>query len=131
MQGQLFTDYSLSDGIKATPEWRSLVSAHDEFEAFKDGIRELCDELRNLGHANEAVTEQEAILPLLELLGWTDYLPQQGAGRNEDMPDLLLFPNADAKARAIARESAEQRYRDGLVVVESKHVAHLIGPDQH
>ena len=57
---------------------------------------------------------------MLELLGWTDYLPQQGAARNEDIPDLLLFPDAGSKKRAIARGSAEERYRDAIVVEESK-----------
>ena len=57
---------------------------------------------------------------MLELLGWTDYLPQQGAARNEDIPDLLLFAGADSKARATARSKPNQRYGDALVVEESK-----------
>ena len=122
MPGQLFTDYFLTDGIQATPEWRDLVSLPDEFEAFRDSAREFYDGLRGSGQPNEAVTEQELIRPVLELLGWEDYLPQQGTGRNEDIPDLLLFPDAAAKERAIARESAEQRYMDGVALVESKRL---------
>ena len=122
MSGQLFTDYFLSDGIQATPEWSDLVSSPDEFEAFRDSTRELYDGLRGSSQPNEAVTEQELIRPVLELLGWADYLPQQGAGRNEDIPDLLLFPDEAAKDRAIARESAGQRYRDGVALVESKRL---------
>ena len=53
-------------------------------------------------------------------MGWTDLLAQQGSGHNEDIPDYLLFADADAKARATARPSAEQRYKDALVVVENK-----------
>ena len=68
----------------------------------------------------EAVTEQELIRPVLELLGWTDYLPQQGAARNEDIPDLLLFADADSKARAAARSDPDDRYRDAAAVAESK-----------
>ena len=56
---------------------------------------------------------------MLELLGWTDYLPQQGTSRNEDIPDLLLFASADSKGRA-ARSEPDQRYSDALVVEESK-----------
>ena len=122
MPGQLFTDYFLTDGIQATSEWRDLVSLPDEFEAFRDSAREFYDGLRGSGQPNEAVTEQELIRPVLELLGWEDYLPQQGTGRNEDIPDLLLFPDAAAKERAIARESAEQRYKDGVALVESKRL---------
>ena len=57
---------------------------------------------------------------MLELLGWDDYLPQQGATRNEDIPDLLLFPDAGSKARAAARIRPEERFRDAIVVEESK-----------
>ena len=60
-------------------------------EAFGEGVRRRYDALQAHQNPNEAVTEQELIRPVLELLGWTDYLPQQGAARNEDIPDLLLF----------------------------------------
>ena len=60
---------------------------------------------------NEAVTEHELIRPVLELLGWTDYLPQQGAARNEDIPDLLLFADSDSKTRAAARNQPEPALR--------------------
>ena len=120
MTGNLFTDYFLTDGIKATPEWRTSVAAAAQFDAFRDGVRQRYDALTHSQDPNEAVTEQELIRPVLELLGWTDYLPQQGASRNEDIPDLLLFPDADAKEQAIARGSAEERYHDAVVVEESK-----------
>ena len=79
MAGNLFTDYFLTDGIKATPEWRTSVAAAAQFDAFRDGVRQRYDALTHSQDPNEAVTEQELIRPILELLGWTDYLPQQGA----------------------------------------------------
>ena len=120
MTGNLFTDYFLTDGIKATPEWRTSVAAAAQFDTFRDGVRQRYDALTHSQDPNEAVTEQELIRPVLELLGWTNYLPQQGASRNEDIPDLLLFPHADAKEQAIARSSAGERYHDAVVVEESK-----------
>ena len=120
MAGNLFTGYFLTDGIKATPEWRRSVAAAAQFDTFRDGVRQRYDSLIHSQDPNEAVTEQELIRPILELLGWTDYLPQQGASRNEDIPDLLLFPDVDAKERAIAKASADERYRDAIVVEESK-----------
>ena len=122
MADRLFTDYFLSDGIKATPEWHISVASELEFEAFRNGVRQSYDALSQAQSPIEAVTEQELIRPVLELLGWTDYLPQQSASRSEDIPDLLLFPDADAKERAIARASAEERYRDAVVVEESKRL---------
>ena len=127
MTGNLFTDYFLTDGIKATPEWRtSVAAAAAQFDAFRDGVRQRYDALTHSQDPNEAVTEQELIRPVLELLGWTDYLPQQGASRNEDIPDLLLFPDADAKEQAIARSSTGERYHDAVVVEESKRFGLLL-----
>ena len=120
MPGQLFTEYFLTDGIKATAEWRESVSSAGEFGSFRDGVRERYGALMRLDSPNEAVTEQEIIRPVLELLGWADYLPQQGASGNEDIPDHLLFSDADSKERAGERNSARERYRDAWVVEESK-----------
>ena len=120
MPGQLFTEYFLTDGIKATAEWRESVLSAGEFGSFRDEVRRRYDEMRRLGSPNEAVTEQEIVRPVLELLGWADYLPQQGSSGNEDIPDHLLFSDADSKERAGARSSASERYRDALVVEESK-----------
>ena len=125
MPGRLFTEYFLTDGIKATAEWRESVSAMGEFGSFRDGVRDLYGALMRLDSPNEAVTEQEIIRPVLELLGWTDYLPQQGASGNEDIPDHLLMrgtriSDADSKERAGGRGSASERYRDAWVVEESK-----------
>ena len=48
--------------------------------SFRDGVRERYESLSGSADPNEAVTEQELIRPVLELLGWADYLPQQGTG---------------------------------------------------
>ena len=120
MPGHLFTEYFLTEGIRATPEWRESVASADAFESFRDGVRERYGALSGSVDPNEAVTEQELIRPVLEMLGWTDYLPQQGAARNEDIPDHLLFQDADSKARAAAKGRAEERFSDALVIEESK-----------
>ena len=120
MPGHLFTEYFLTEGIRSTDEWRASISDAAAFDAFRDGVRQHYEALSRSADPNEAVTEQELIRPVLELLGWADYLPQQGAARNEDIPDLLLFPDAASKERAAARVTAEERYRDAIVVEESK-----------
>ena len=119
MPGRLFTDYFLSEGIRSTPEWGESLATPQELDAFRDGLRRLYEALGGSRDPNEAATEQEIILPVLELLGWADYLPQQGASDNEDIPDYLLFPDAVSKERAGSRARAE-RYRDAVVVEESK-----------
>ena len=120
MPGNLFTNYFLTEGIKATAEWRASISDSTAFDVFRDGVRQRYDALSGSEGPNEAVTEQELIRPVLELLGWADYLPQQGATRNEDVPDYLLFIDAASKERAAGRTNPEERFRDAIVVEESK-----------
>ena len=119
MPGQLFTHYFLTDGIKATDEWKTSVSQPDTFDKFSTGIADLFEKFARFKDPNEAVTEQDLICPVLELLGWTDYLPQQGTARNEDIPDYLLFTDTDSKQHAAERK-AEERFQYATVVEESK-----------
>ena len=120
MPGHLFTEYFLTEGIRATSEWRESVASADAFVTFRDGVRERYEALSGSANPNEAVTEQELIRPVLELLGWADYLPQQATRLHEDVPDHLLFQDADSKARAAAKGRQEDRFSDALVVQESK-----------
>ena len=120
MPGHLFASYFLTEGIRDTPEWKAAEAKPEAFAAFREDIRRRYDALSGSADPNEAVTEQELIRPVLELLGWDHYLPQQGATRNEDIPDLLLFPDAGSKERAAARIRPEERFRDAVVVEESK-----------
>ena len=120
MPGNLFTNYFLNEGIKATAEWQASISDSTAFALFRDGVRQCYYALSGAEGPNEAVTEQELIRPVLELLGWADYLPQQGANRNEDIPDYLLFTDAASKGRAATRTIPEERFRDAIVVEESK-----------
>ena len=122
MPGQLFTQYFLTDGIKATPEWKRSVAAPGAFSAFHEAAAQRLGEFSDATHLHEATTEQELVRPLLEALGWRDYLPQQGSSGNEDIPDHLLFADADAKARAITQHNPHARFRNALVVQESKRL---------
>ena len=117
MPGRLFTDYFLTDGIKATPQW---AASADAAAAFRDAVGPLHDRLAAADNPNEATTEQELIRSIFGALGWTDCLPQQRAARNEDIPDFLLFADDAAKARALGRRDPDDRLRDALVVEESK-----------
>ena len=117
MLGQLFTSYFLTEGIETTPEWEILNGQEAELAT---RLRHVYAEFSKYNQPNEATTEDDLIIPVLELLGWTDHLPQQGSGQNEGTPDYLLFADDGAKARAAARPATEQRYQDALVVVENK-----------
>ena len=101
MPGQLFTHYFLTDGIKDTDEWKTSVSQPETFARFSNDISDLFEKFARFKDPNEAVTEQDLICPVLELLGWTDYLPQQGTARNEDIPDYLLFTDCRTPSNAL------------------------------
>ena len=120
MQGQLFTHYFLTDGIRTTTEWKASVDDSQEFAAFRKGVSEAFASFAGYSDPNEAFTEQDLIRPILELLGWTAYMPQQGSARNEDIPDHLLFEDEWAKARAASRKKPADRFQDALLIEESK-----------
>ena len=120
MPGQLFTQYFLTDGIEATPEWRASVDNPRAFDSFKESVTDLFRRFSAFNQPNEAVTEQQLIRPVLEALGWNNYMPQQGAEHSEDIPDHLLFSDASAKESAAGRSSSRERFLDALVVEESK-----------
>ncbi len=100
MPGQLFTHYFLTDGIKATPEWQASLDQPEALATFRDGVAQHHDALSHAPSPNEARTEEELIRPVLELLGWTEYIPQPSAAGHEDIPDHLLFTDAKSKTRA-------------------------------
>ena len=114
MPGHLFTEYFLTDGIRQTPERQSQRPA---FNTFRNEARRLFQAFPGASNPNETQTEQDLIRPLLELLGWTDDLPQQTSSGGEDIPDLLLFPDPQAKARAGSQASP---YLQALAVAELK-----------
>ncbi len=72
--------------------------------------------------STEAQTEDDLIWPVLSALGFADTLRQQNltvTGR-DDVPDGLLFADAEAKAAANALPEAWRRYSHGIAVVEGK-----------
>ena len=120
MEGTLFKQYFLTVGIEATDAWNA-VNAPLDLLAFKKAAKAAYEALAATPGANEATTEQELIRPVLEALGWHDYLPQQGSQRNEDVPDLLLFPSSAAKQAAM-RGGSSSAIRHAAAVVESKRL---------
>ncbi len=115
MPGHLFTEYFLTDGIRQTPERQSQRPA---FTAFRDEARRLFRDFPADHNPNETQTEQDLIRPLLQLLGWTHDLPQQTSSGGENIPDLLLFPDAQAKTRATG--STASPFLEALAVAELK-----------
>ncbi|MEX2647875.1 MAG: restriction endonuclease [Alphaproteobacteria bacterium] len=119
MQGLLFTQDFLLEGITETEAWRGLPG--DELAAFRTRVAEVFARFPVEESPNEATTERNLIDPVLRALGWQDFLVQQSAGpRRESVPDYLLFRNAEAMRVANRRRRDDERYRHGTAIVEAK-----------
>jgi len=120
MRGRLFTKEFLEQGIRDTPEWESISDAAVERLVAK--LRTIIEAALRRRGLNEAVTEQEVILPTLRALGWVALLPQQTTSRRRrtDVPDLLLFASEDDKEQALAAPNEADRYPHAVLISESK-----------
>ncbi len=90
--------------------------------SFREAVQRVFSGLAPGTTLNEAQTEDEVILKVLEALGWTQWLRQanaSGKGR-QDVPDFLLFATAEAKQSARAERQPDRRYRHGKLIVEAK-----------
>jgi len=120
MQGQLFTQDFLVRGIKETPPYEAF--GEQAFAAFKQALQDIHAGLDAESTINEAQTEDLVIKRVLFELGWgVSSLPQVNLSgkRREDVPDMLLFPSAEAKAKALPLKD-DQRYRHGNAILEAK-----------
>ena len=121
MQGQLFSQEFLRHGIRDTPPYLALETA--VFDTFLARLRSIFSGLDAHSTLNEAQTEQLVIERVLVELGWgQDTLPQVNLSgkRREDVPDMLLFADSAALARALSESKDERRYRHGLALLEAK-----------
>ena len=67
VQGRLFTEYFLTEGIRETPEWRASLDDATAFDAFRHALRARHDALSAAASPNESTTEQDLIHPILQL----------------------------------------------------------------
>lgn len=119
IQGGLFTRDFLMEGVTEEDAWRSLSA--ERVATARDEILGCLSRLTAHQNPNEAETEKELIFPVLKAIGWDHVLPQQNQSAlgRQDVPDGLMFADAEAMARAAA-EKPWQRFQHGLCVLESK-----------
>lgn len=115
--GALFTQDYLSEGIASSANYASIDVA-----ALRSGLDDIIAGFPHASRPNEATTESDLVWPILRLLGWQDYLTQQNlsATGRVDVPDGLLFIDAEAKAHANSHPEEWKRYGYGAAIVESK-----------
>lgn len=122
MQGRLLSDYFANEGIKATDEWKESIKFPQDFWNFEETLRTKYRAIMDAKEPNEALTEQELILPVMHALGWQHYIPQQGTDRNQDIPDLILYPNSQSKAEALAQQTHSDRFKNAVAIQENKRL---------
>ena len=119
-QGGLFSGDFLGAAITESDDWQAFDEA--SLYALEAGLNDIFARFPAGGSPNESQTEDDLIWPVLGLLGWAEWLPQQNlsARGRENVPDGLLFADADSKARANGFPEEWKRYEFGLAIVESK-----------
>ena len=121
MDGKLFSQDFLLDGIKTTPVWEKL--SDDALNIFIDDLKHIYAPLAADSQLNEANTEADIIEKVLDLLGWQDLTLKQVTAtiaRRDDVPDFLLFPSEEAKHAGRAEKRADRRYLHGIAILEAK-----------
>lgn len=120
ISGSLFTTDYLVEAIRSDPAYSAIDLAD-----LRQKIEGIAAAFPKSHKTNESQTEDDFIWPVLAALGWNESLRQQNltvSGR-DDVPDGLLFADAEAKAAANANDDQWKRYSHGLAVVESKRWA--------
>jgi hypothetical protein len=74
IQESLFTRDFLPEGITETDAWQALDDS--DVGALKDHLSTCFANILTLKHPNETETENTLIWPVLETLGWDNWLPQ-------------------------------------------------------
>jgi hypothetical protein len=115
--GALFTQDYLVEGIRGTAQY-----ARADIAALRGKLANILAGFPQASKPNEATTESDLVWPVLAALGWEDWLTQQNlsASGRVDVPDGLLFIDAEAKARANTFADEAKRYQFGAAVIESK-----------
>lgn len=115
--GALFTQDYLVEGIRGSAQYANVDPA-----ALRDRLAGILAGFPHTSKPNEATTESDLVWPVLKALGWDEYLTQQNlsASGRVDVPDGLLFIDAEAKAKANGHPEEWKRYQFGAAVLESK-----------
>lgn len=119
-QGSLFTSDFITQSIANNAGWKSLNDA--QIEEFQKKLAAIFEVFPTGQSPNEPRTEDDLIWPILNLLGWDQFMRQQNLtvkGR-DDVPDGVLFADVHAKKQADTSTEEWKRYQFGLAIVESK-----------
>lgn len=120
LKGSLFTREFLTEGIQDYPEWKNLPAK--QLENFRAALLAAFKQFPMQSSPNESQTERNLIDPIIDALGFKDYITQANASHKgrSDVPDYLLFEDAEHKKHAMGEKQAADAYRHGLSILEAK-----------
>ena len=123
--GQLFSEHFLTDGIRTTEAYRRLTSDPSFIPGIRRRLEEVYQQFPFQASPDEAQTEQDLIFRVLEAVGWNRdmWIVQARAARKgrSDVPDMLLFSDADAKQKSERRaREGQSAIGHGVAIVENK-----------
>lgn len=124
LSGGLFTQDFLQEAVTRWPVFRQAL---DAAPALRAEMRALIEGVGDLPGLNEAQTEDRLIRPMLDRLGWAGLRVVQANATRNDVPDYLLFPDADAFARADVLPGPD-KFRHAVAVGDAKRWS--LGLDQ-
>jgi hypothetical protein len=116
--GGLFSRYYLDEGIRQDDAWAGLADAG--ITAFATAAAAHLAKVPDTQRLGEAETETLVIVPILAELGWLHLPQQKGSRRREDVPDALLFLDAEARRQALGSPAGMERWKQAAVVNENK-----------
>jgi type I restriction-modification system DNA methylase subunit len=115
MQGSLFSSYFLEEGIRETEDWKRL--SFEEVQDLFSKISEVFQKMELISdRADEADTEDTAIRPILELLGFSYFRQKSISNRRGDVPDFVLF----GEERDKEKFAKNKNWNRALAILEAK-----------
>ena len=122
--GQLFSQHFLTDGIRTTDAYQRLANDPSFARDFARRLEQAFAQFPFRSSPDEAQTEDDLIVQVLEAVGWHRDLwraqPTAARKGRSDVPDMLLFPDVDAKTRANLEAGRDRQFLHGVAIVESK-----------
>ena len=105
----LWSDAFLEKDIRENPAYQALAAGDDGFDRFIAAARAALSSMQGI-EADEQLTIERVITPILTALGWSTPLPKRRLTARDEI-DLALYADDQARERALTLSPNEQASR--------------------